>query len=223
MGCKIQVRKRYQQELATLTKSVIKMGELSASLIELAVNSLASKDAALADKVLDEAAKIDDYELKIEETCIQLIVRQQPVADDLRAIISYLRIIGDFDRISDLASNIAKITKQSIDRPLIKPLIDIPRMSRLTQEMVRCALNALEQGSVLECIQHLSEKDNEVDALWYQVYRELVSMMIENPRIISDATDLLLVARYLERMADHACNIGSRLIYMFTGERRKLQ
>ncbi|WEU40332.1 MAG: phosphate signaling complex protein PhoU [Candidatus Odinarchaeum yellowstonii] len=219
----MQVRKRYQQELANLTKSVIKMGELAASLIEIAVNSLASKDAALAEKVLTEAARIDDYELRLEETCIQLIVRQQPVADDLRAIISYLRIIGDFDRISDLSSNIAKITQRTLDRPLIKPLIDIPRMSKLTQEMVRCALDALEQGRVLECVEKLSEKDSEVDALWYQVYRELISMMIENPRVISDATDLLLVARYLERMADHACNIGSRLIYMFTGERRKLQ
>ncbi len=219
----MQVRKRYYQELANLTKSVIKMGELAASLIDIAVLSLANKDASLADKVLTEAARIDDYELRIEETCIQLIVRQQPVADDLRAIISYLRIIGDFDRISDLASNIARITKQTLDKPLIKPLIDIPRMSKLAQEMIRCTLDALEQSKVLECVEKLSEKDNEVDALWYQVYRELVSMMIENPRVISDATDLMLVARYLERMADHACNIGSRLIYMFTGERRKLQ
>lgn len=219
----MQVRKRYQQELANLTRSVIRMGELAASLIDTAVTSLANKDASLADKVLAEAAKIDDYELRIEETCIQLIVRQQPVADDLRAIISYLRIIGDFDRISDLASNIVKITKQTLDKPLIKPLIDIPRMSRMTQEMVKCNLESLEKGRVLDCIEKLSEKDDEVDALWYQVYRELVSMMIENPRLISDATDLMLVARYLERMADHACNIGSRIIYMFTGERRKLQ
>lgn len=223
MGCRIQVRKRYLEELDKLNRTVVKMGEIATSLINDSVISLANKDAALADKVLKEAEKVDDYELRVEEMCVQLIARQQPMADDLRAITSYMRIIGDFDRVSDLASNIAKITKQTLDRPLVKPLIDIPRMSKITQEMVKCAMDSLDQGKALDCVEHLSEKDNEVDALWYQIYRELISMMIENPKIISDATNLLLVARYLERMADHACNIGSRLIYMFTGERRKIQ
>ena len=193
MGCRIQVRKRYLEELDKLNRTVVKMGEIATSLINDSVISLANKDAALADKVLKEAEKVDDYELRVEEMCVQLIARQQPMADDLRAITSYMRII------------------------------DIPRMSKITQEMVKCAMDSLDQGKALDCVEHLSEKDNEVDALWYQIYRELISMMIENPKIISDATNLLLVARYLERMADHACNIGSRLIYMFTGERRKIQ
>jgi len=198
------------------------MGNLATNLVKLAVGSLVNKDGKLADSVINDADKIDEMELRIEKMCMQLIALQQPVGKDLRVIGSIMRIIGDFDRISDLAANIAKITKKTLDKPYVKPLIDIPRMCEISQKMIRCTLEALKELKVLECIEGLSETDNEVDALFEQVYRELITLMIENPRIISDATYLLLVARYLERIADHACNIGGRIIYMVTGERRKI-
>lgn len=218
----MMIRVRYSKQLEDLKKKVIGMGKLSIELVKNAVDSLVNKDRELAENVIKKAEEIDDLELEIEKTCMRLIALQQPVGKDLRIIGSIMRIIGDFDRVSDLAANIANITIKTLEKPYVKPLIDIPRMCEIAQTMIECTLKSFEALKVLKCIEELGKMDDEVDALFEQVYRELITLMIENPRIISDATYLLLVARYLERIADHACNIGGRIFYMVTGERRKI-
>lgn len=216
------LRKRYREALDNLKKDVIKMGKSTIDSLRDSVQSLEEKNVKLSDKVLKNNARIDEMELDLENRCMQLIALQQPVGDELRFIGTTLKIIGNFDRISDLAGNIARINKETVDKPHVKPLIDIPRMSGTAQRMIQCIITAYEKEILGDCIGELSKEDDLVDGLFEQVYRELITMMIEDPKIISDATSLLLVARYLERIADNACAIGGRIVYMITGKRVKI-
>lgn len=216
------LRKRYREALDNLKKDVVKMGNKTVQSVRDAVKSLEEKDIKLSDKVLKNNAEIDEMELDLESRCMQLIALQQPVGDELRFIGTTLKIIGNFDRISDLAGNIARINKETLEKPHVKPLIDIPRMCKTAQGMIQCIIRAYEKEVLEDCIGELSKEDDLVDGLFEQIYRELITMMIEDPKIISDATSLLLVARYLERIADNACAIGGRVVYMVTGKRVKI-
>ncbi|MFX0068281.1 MAG: phosphate signaling complex protein PhoU [Promethearchaeota archaeon] len=216
------LRKRYREDLDKLKKDVVKMGKRTIRSVRDAVESLEEKDVKLSNEVLKNNADIDEMELNLESRCMHLIALQQPVGDELRFIATTLKIIGNFDRISDLAGNIARINIETVDKPHVKPLIDIPRMCKTAQEMIQCIITAYEKEIIGDCISQLSKKDDLVDGLFEQIYRELITMMIEDPKIISDATSLLLVARYLERMADNACAIGGRVVYMITGKRVKI-
>ena len=172
--------------------------------------------------MLRNKAKIDEMELNLECRCMQLSALQQPVGDELRFRRTTLKIIRNFDRISDLAGNIAKRNKETVEKPHVKPLIDIPRMGTIARGMIQCIITAYEKEVLGDCIGDLSKEDDLVDGLFEQIYRELITMMIEDPKIISDATSILLVARYLERIADNACAIGGRVVYMVTGKRVKI-
>ena len=216
------LRKRYREALDNLKKDVVKMGKKTVQSLKNAVKSLEEKDVKLSDKVLKNNAKIDEMELDLESRCMQLIALRQPVGDELRFIGTTLKIIGNFDRISDLAGNIAKINKETVEKPHVKPLIDIPRMCTIARGMIQCIITAYEKEVLGDCIGDLSKEDDLVDGLFEQIYRELITMMIEDPKIISDATSILLVARYLERIADNACAIGGRVVYMVTGKRVKI-
>jgi phosphate transport system protein len=219
---KKKVRIRYQEQLKQLENLVTKMGETAIETIRDSVESLKKQDTELAQMVLENCKKVDELEFEIEKFCMDLLALQQPMGDDLRFIVTCLKIITDLDRVSDYAGDTAEITKKTAGKPLFKPLIDIPRMSEIAQGMLRKALNAFATRNV-ENLTKLAEEDDLVDALYDQIFRELITLVIEKPSGITDAAYLLLVARYLERVADHSCNLASRVIYMVTGKRVKIE
>ena len=216
------IRKEYIEDLEKLKGDVLRMGELSKESAKNAIKALVQRDAELASKILKENAVIDDLEFDIENRCMKLLALQQPMAVDLRTIGTCMKIITDFDRISDLAGDIAEIVIRIADEPHAKPLIDVPRMSEISQGMIADCLTAFSSGDI-KMLEDFSERDDVIDALFDQVRRELMMIMIENPRCIANASHLLFVALHLERIGDHACNIASRIIYMVTGEKRKLE
>jgi phosphate transport system protein len=218
---KLETRRKLSEELEDLKSKTIKMSSLAAAAVEKAVRSLARRNVGLAKRVIKEDDKIDALEIEIENKCMHLIALQQPMAKDLRIIGSCLKIITDLERVGDRAADIANITVELAGRPLVKPLVDIPRMAELAVGMLRDAMRAFkEENSLLAW--GLGERDDEVDRLAHQVTRELFSYLVEDPRKTSDAFRLMLVASFLERIADHATNIGERVIYMERGERVKI-
>ncbi|KKM10584.1 PhoU family transcriptional regulator [Clostridiales bacterium PH28_bin88] len=214
-------RTTFDQALKSLQQDILRMGSLVEEAIARAVESLAKQDEAMAQKVIDGDAIIDELELEIDDTCMKLIATQQPMAKDLRRIATGFKIITDLERIADHAVDIAKIAKRIANQPLIKPLIDIPRMAQLAQKMVKEALDAYVREDV-DLAHRMAKDDDQVDSLHNQVFRELLVYMMEDPRTITQATYLLFVSRYLERIADHATNIGEGVIYLVTGERKEL-
>jgi phosphate transport system protein len=212
------MRQSYEKELATLRQEILRMGGLVGQAIEDAVQSLARQDEQLAKKVIAGDDVIDQLEVDIEDRCMVLIARQQPMARDLRMIGTGLKITTDLERMGDHAFDIAKVTVKLANQPLIKPLVDIPRMARMAQKMLADSLDAYTKLDIT-----LAEKvclaDNEVDDLYQQVFRELLTYMMEDPRTIGQATQLIFVGRYLERIADHATNIAEWVIYLETGQR----
>ncbi len=211
----------FDRALEELQREILRMGGLVEQVIYDAVHSLATKDESLADEVIKGDRVIDQMELDIENMCLKLIATQQPIAGDLRKISTGFKIITDLERMADLAVDIAKVTKRLAGQPLIKPLVDIPRMAALAQQMVKDGLDAYVKGDV-ELAVSLNAKDDEVDHIYAQIFRELLTYMMEDPRTISQAAYLLFVGRYLERIADHATNIAERVIYLVTGERPDL-
>jgi phosphate transport system protein len=214
-------RSGFQKSLDDLQQEILKMGGLVEENIARAVESLARQDLELVDKVFEVEEIIDRMELEIEETCIRLIATQQPMAKDLRRIGSAFKIITDLERMGDYSVDIAKVTRRIGEEPLIKPLIDLPRMTMLVQRMVKDSLDAYVREDP-EMAMGVGRADDEVDNLHKQVFRELLVLMMENPRTINQATYLLFVSRSLERIADHATNISERVIYLVSGKRVEL-
>ncbi len=215
------IRKEYIEELDKLKRDVLKMGKLAKDAASNSIKALIERDAELAKRVLNENAVIDDLEFDIENRCMKLIALQQPMAVDLRVIGTCIKIITDFDRISDVGGDIAEVVLRVGDEPFVKPLIDIPRMAEITQKMIDDCLEAFSKENI-EILEDFSKRDDIVDALYDQIRRELITIMIERPKTISNASHLTFVALYLERIGDHTCNIASRIIYMVTGVKKKL-
>jgi phosphate transport system protein len=214
-------RQTYKEEIESLKNDLLKMAHLVERSIIKSVESLAKKDSNLARQILDEDDIIDDLEHDIEKRSLRLLALQQPMASDLRAIGTALKIITDLERIADHASDIAKVTLKLEGQPLIKPLIDIPRMANIAEKMIHDMLTAFMDGDV-KLAEEVCQRDDELDNLYSQIFRELLLIMMEDPRTITQATYLLMVAQYLERVGDHATNLGEWIIYMVTGERREL-
>ncbi len=215
------MRQTFEHELEELFQDILYMGGLVKKTIQQAVNSLKKHDLEEAQEVIENDDIIDDLELKIEEKCMSLIARQQPMAKDLRRIGTALKIITDLERIADHSSDIAKITLRIGEEPHIKPLVDIPRMANIAQEMVNKALEAFIDEDV-ELAYEVCNLDDEVDHLHNQIFRELLTYMLENAKNIKQGTLLLFVSSSLERIGDHATNLGEWLIYMVTGKRKEL-
>lgn len=211
-------RRSFDEELKELKQEMLTMGSYVEEAIHKAIKALAEQEIDLAREVEENDARIDEYEVRIEEKCIRLIALQQPVAKDLRTIGMITKIITDLERIADNACNIARIARKIGDEPLVKPLIDIPRMAELACLMVHQSLNAFINQD-LEMARETAMCDEEVDLLNDQIFRELLTFMMADPATINQSTYLLFVGRYLERIADHATNICERVIYMTTGQR----
>ncbi|RJQ39118.1 MAG: phosphate transport system regulatory protein PhoU [Nitrospiraceae bacterium] len=214
-------RRLFDNELTELQNSILNLGNLVQQAIDSAIKALANQDADLAQRVMDGDDLIDKMALDIEDKCIRLIVTQQPIAKDLRKIGTGIRIGVDLERMGDHAYNIAKIALKLSEEKLIKPLIDIPKMADLTQEMVNNVLLAYVHGNPQAAVD-VCKADDQIDHLYKMVFDELLEIMIKQPKTIQQATSLLFVCRFLERIADHATNIGEAVIYLETGERKKL-
>ncbi len=212
------MRTEYTQQLKDLQIKLLKMGSMVQQIIEESLQALLSQDMEKAQQIhlLDD--RIDEMELEIEAECMRLIALQQPMAKDLRIIGTILKAITDLERMGDHAVNIAKQTLLIGEEPFIKPLIDIPKMARLAEAMVSKCLDAFMKQDV-EMAREVAHDDDAVDDLYESIYTELMEMMIHDQQIINQAINLLFIGRFLERIADHATNIGERVIYMVTGER----
>ena len=214
-------RQAFGHALLELSGDLLRLGGKVEESMVRAVQSLVKQDQDLAQKIIDGDQIVDELQRDIEAQCLRLIATQQPTAKDLRRIIAALKIAIDLERMANYAVDIAKIALRIGDEPLTRPLLDIPHMAELVQAIVRNALNCYAQEDV-ELANQLARDDDQVDHLHKQVFLELLMLMMEDPRTIQQGTQLLFVSRYLERIADHATNIGEEAIYQITGERQDL-
>ena len=213
----MEIRTTFHKRLRDIQDELLAMGGMVEKAISLSVEALKKRNLKLARQIIADDQKINEKRFEIEETCIQLIATQQPMAGDLRTIISVLNIITELERIGDHAEGIAKIVVMIGDEPPLKPLIDIPRMAAKTIDMLHRSLDAF-----MNCDENIARQiaaeDDEVDQLYDQVFRELISFMVEDPKTITRATRLLWVAHNLERCADRVTNICERIVFTVTGK-----
>jgi len=207
------VERHFEQELKALKENLLRMGGRAEGIVRKSIDSLRRRDPALARQVFDDDRAIDRLEIDIEESCLRLLALQQPLASDLRFITAALKISNDLERVGDHAVNIAGGTVRLAGQPLLKPLVDIPRMADLAVGMLNEALDAFVRRDA-ESARRLVRRDDEVDDLNRQVFRELLSYMIEDPSTITRAMELILVARNLERVADLATNVAEEVVFI---------
>lgn len=212
------MRERFENQLKDLNVKLLDMGAKVQDIIEVSIQALMKQDLDMAQKVYDMDDTIDELELEIENECMKLLALQQPIAKDLRVIGTIMKIITDLERMGDHAVNIAKVTLEIGKDPFIKPLIDIPKMAKLSEKMVYKSLDAFTKSDI-NLAKEVEQDDEAVDEIYDKIYRDLIEMIIKNPSITKQASHLLFIGRYLERISDHATNIGERVIYMVTGER----
>ncbi len=215
------VRESFQEQLSKLRNDILQMGNLVENAIDMAAVALVNQDLELAKKVLMDDDKIDQLQLTIESACLSLLALQQPMARDLRFIGTALKINSDLERMGDYARNICKVVLQIGSEPFIKPLVDLPRMAELAQQMVRENLTAFikqDRDTAFEAALH----DRDINKLYNDTFIELVGLMTGDARTIKQSMYLLFIARYLERIGDHATNLSEWIIYMITGERLEL-
>jgi phosphate transport system protein len=203
----------FQQELGKLKEQLLKMGGLAEQAISNAIDALVKRDTFLAEKTIGEDEKLNKMELIIDDWCLKLLALHQPLAADLRFITSAMRINVELERIGDLAVNIAERVVSLNQEPQLKPYIDIPRMAKITKKMVKDVLDAFVNGDA-ELAREVCRRDDQVDGLNDQVFRELITYMLADPKTITRAVHLIIVSRYLERIADHATNIAEGVIFM---------
>ena len=213
----MEIRATFHTKLRDIQNDVLAMGNMVEKAIGRSIEALKNRNLPLARQVLAEDTMIDEKRFGIEKNCIQLIATQQPMASDLRTIISVLYAITELERMGDHAEGIAKIVIMIGDEPPLKPLIDLPRMAEKTQDMLRRSLKAFIDNDA-EAAKQIASEDDEIDELYNQVFRELISFMVEDPRTITRATRLIWVAHNLERCADRVTNICERVIYIVTGK-----
>lgn len=209
-------RESFDRALKELQDDLLLLGSMVDRAIERSVKALKDRDFEESRRIIEDDLKINQKRWEIEDKCIQLIATQQPMATDLRFIAAVMNIITDLERMGDHAEGIAKINLMIGEEPLLKPLIDIPRMADKCREMLRGALDAFISRDA-DAAMKIAEEDDEVDALYNQVYRELLTYMISDPRTITRATYLLWAAHNLERIADRVTNICERVVFTATG------
>jgi phosphate transport system protein len=218
----MEIRTAFHKKLREIQDDVLVMGSMVEKANSRAIEALKERDLDKAEGVITDDIKINMKRFSIEEKCVQLIATQQPMAGDLRAIICVLNIITEIERIGDHAEGVAKIVVMIGDEPLLKPLIDIPRMAEKVNSMLHRSLDALINRDANAAKQIVTE-DDEVDNLYDQVFRELLTFMAEDPKTITRATRLIWVAHNLERSADRVTNICERVVYMVTGKMEELE
>jgi phosphate transport system protein len=217
----MEIRTTFHKKMREIQDEVLVMGSMVEKAITSSVKALRERELDLAQQVVTDDLKVNQKRFEIEEKCIQLVATQQPMASDLRTIISVLNIISEIERIGDHAEGIAKIVLMIGDEPPLKPLIDIPRMAEKTTDMLHRSLDAFVKGDA-DAAKKIATEDDEVDNLYDQVFRELLTFMAEDPKTITRATRLIWVAHNLERSADRVTNICERVVYMVTGKMEEI-
>ncbi|PJF48042.1 MAG: phosphate transport system regulatory protein PhoU [Chloroflexi bacterium] len=217
MSSALHTRSALDHDIAEIRNDILRMGSLVEEQIAKAVRALKDRDLSLAHQVIESDQRINALRYRVESGCVRTIAMQQPAAKDLRCIVAAIHMAGELERIADHASGIAAIAIRIGDEPLVKPLIDIPRMQAIACEMIRNALDAFVQMDV-EAAKAIFARDQEVDELYVQVLRELLTFMMQDAKTIAQSTYLLWVAHNLERIADRATNLCERVIFAVTAE-----
>jgi phosphate transport system protein len=205
--------RHFQEELEALQRRLLEMGGLAEERVRAAVHGLVSRDVVAIERVLRGDEPVNEFHIEIDNRCFRLLALHQPMAVDLRTIVAAVKINTDLERVGDLAVNIAEASSRYITHPPVKKLIDIPRMGEIAQSMLRDALDAYVKRDTTLAQQVLNE-DDELDALKTQVFRELLTFMLQDPSTVEPALDLILISRHLERIGDHATNIAEDVIFM---------
>jgi phosphate transport system protein len=207
----------FQEELDQLKARLLEMGGLAEDRVRSAVKALVDRDVTLVQEVLGGDTPINQLHIEIDGRCVKLLALHQPMAVDLRVILSAVKINTDLERVGDLAINIAEAAMRYLSHAAVKELIDIPRMAEIAQRMLRDALDAFVSRDVA-LAQRVLDADDELDALKTQVFRELLTFMLQAPQTIEPAIDLILISRHLERIGDHATNIAEDVIFMVSAK-----
>src|SRR4030095_2461342 len=205
--------RHFQEELDILKTRLLEMGGLAEERVRSAVQGLAERDFAQIEHVLHGDEPVNALHMEIDDRCLKLLALHQPVAADLRAVMVAVKINTDLERVGDLAVNIAEASKRYATHPPVKKLIDIPRMADIAQAMLRDALDSFVRRDTALAQQVLNE-DDRLDGLKTQIFRELLTYMLQDPATVEPALDLILVSRHLERIGDHATNIAEDVIFM---------
>jgi len=210
------MERHFDQELADLKENLLRMAGFTEQSVAQALKALVQRDDALAKKVDADDAALDKLEIEIDDRCIKLLALRQPTATDLRFITMAMRLSGELERIGDQAVNIAHRAEELNREPLLKPLVDIPRMADHAQGMIHDSLDAFVYAKP-NVAREVIKRDEKVDLLNRQLHRELTSFMIEDPHTITRCLNLMSVAHNLERIADHATNIAEDIVYLYEG------
>ena len=205
--------RHFEAELAQLKTRLLEMGGMAEEEVRLAVKALVDGDQALVDRVLSGDEPVNALHIEIDSRCFTLLALHQPMAADLRAIVAAVKINTDLERVGDLAVNIAEAARRYLMHPPVKRLIDIPRMATIAQSMLRDALDAFVRRDT-DLAQRVLDEDDKLDALKTQIFRELLTYMLQDPTTIEPALDLILVSRHLERIGDHATNVAEDVIFI---------
>jgi phosphate transport system protein len=210
------LERHFEHDIEELKERLLWMGSLAERAVHQAIHAVLDSDEKFAQDVLNEENAINELQIEIDERVVQLLALQQLMAADLRFVLAAARINNDLERIGDQAVNIAQSAERIIRHPRVKPYVDLPRMSELAEGMVRDSLNAVVQRDV-ELARSVLVRDDQVDALRDQIFRELLSYMMGDSAVVFPAFELILVAKNIERIGDHATNIAEDVIYMVAG------
>jgi len=209
--------RHFHEELEALKQTLLAMGGLVEDQIRHAMQALVDRDDALASEVIERDRQVNAYDVEVDAQCVELLALHQPAAGDLRFITTAMKIVTDLERIGDQAVNIGQRVIELNREPQLKPYIDLPRMAERAQAMVKESLDAFVARDT-ELARRVRAEDDEVDALKEQIFRELLTFMMEDPRSIPRAIRLILISRCMERVADHATNIAEMVIYLVEGK-----
>jgi len=211
------MERHFDEDLKVLKGKLMQMSSIVKEMIADSIVALRDRNGSIIELIFEKEKAVNDLQIEIDDFALKLIATQQPAAGDLRFIVSAIKIDSDLERIADLAINIVQCVKELLKKPAIKPLIDIPRMADISQGMVIDAIRSFSEVDS-ELARQVCARDNMVDDLNDQIFRELLTYMLQDTKIISQAIGLILVARHLERIADHATNIGEDVYYIVEGK-----
>jgi len=211
------MERKFDEELKNLKDKILKLGALVEEQVQNAVNALVKRDSSLAKDVIEKDTQVNRIEVEIDEECIRLIALRQPVGVDLRFITTAMKLVTDLERIGDLAVDICERAMELNLEPQLKPFIDIPRMADISMQMLKGALDAFVYRDS-KLAQEVCARDDEVDNLNVQIFRELLTFMVEDSHTITRAVRISYISKYLERVADHATNIAEMVVYLVEGK-----
>lgn len=211
------VRWAFSDDINEMNQKVIKMGSVVEQMLHMSITALAERNVALADEAIAMDEVVDDFNISIEEECLNMLALQQPMASDLRQIAATMKIITAIERMGDYIVDIAKTAKELSAKPLFKPLVDIPKMAGIVKKMLRDVLEAFVTKN-LDLVREMIDDDDIVDKFDMSLYEEIIDIIKSDSNVVDQAVRVMMISKYLERLADHVTNVGKRIYYMKTGD-----